>query len=503
MPKTAIVTDSSACLPAELIRAHQITIVPLAFLFDGDPHLDGSLNSRDFYALLRASRKFPTTASPPPAAFVEAFRQAAQTAEAALCITLPSTFSGTYSSALTAIELAQQELPGFPIHVVDSHCLAMCHGFAVLAAARAAEKGASIDTAEAVVRDVATRSYLIGALDTLRYLAKSGRVPMVVHWATSLLQIKPILAAKGEEIRAIARVRTMPRALSRLLSHVEERLDGQRPLHMAVMHADAPAAADDLTDAIRRRFDPDELLITEFTSVMGAHTGPGFVGVALFSGEPPGWDPDAVSVEPAQASQPGLEEDIRKLESSLSDVPPPASGGLALVLVSGLPGSGKSYFSRELTKRYRLAHLNSDVLRRALFPRPTHGAAESTRLFAAVHALVERLLSRSVGVVLDATNLKEEHRRPLYDIAERAGAVPVIVQTEAPPEIARRRLEARARDQDSEDASEATVAVYDRMRREAEPIERPHIRVDTSKDLEPALQEVLRRLGSVSERLAR
>jgi DegV family protein with EDD domain len=504
MPKIAIVTDSSACLPAELIRAHQITIVPLAFLFDGDPHLDGSLNSRDFYALLRASRRFPTTASPAPAAFVEAFRQAAQTAEAALCITLPSTFSGTYSSALTAIDLAREELPGFPIHVVDSHCLAMCHGFAVLAAARAAEKGASMDAAEEAVRDAATRSYLIGALDTLRYLAKSGRVPMVVHWATSLLQIKPILAATGEEIRAIARVRTMPRALSRLLSHVEERLDGQqRPLHMAVMHADAPAAADDLTDAIRRRFDPDELVVTEFTSVMGAHTGPGFVGVAFFSGEPPGRDPDAVSVEPAQASHSGLEEDIRKLESSLSDVPPPASGGPALVLVSGLPGSGKSYFSRELTKHYRLAHLNSDVLRKALFHRPTHGAAESTRLFAAVHALVERLLSRGVGVVLDATNLKEEHRRPLYDIADRAGAVLVIVQTEAPPEVARRRLESRARGQDSEDASEATVAVYDRMRREAEPIERPHIRVDMSKDLKPALQEVLRRLSSVSNRLAR
>ena len=491
MPKTAIVTDSSACLPSELIRAHRVTIVPLAFLFDGDVRDDGSLSSRDFYALLRASRKFPTTASPPPAAFVEAFRQAAQTAEAALCITLPSTFSGTYSSALTAMELAQQELSGFPIRVIDSHCLAMCHGFAVLAAARAAENGASMETAEAVVRDVAARSYLIGALDTLRYLAKSGRVPIVVHWATSLLQIKPLLAAKGEEVRAIGRVRTMPRALSRLLSHVEERLDGQRPLHMAVMHADAPAAADDVSDAIRRRFDPEELLVTEFTSVMGAHTGPGFLGVAFFSGEP------------AQASQPGLQEDVIKLESSLADLPPPASGGPALVLVSGLPSSGKSYFSRELTKRYPLAHLNSDVLRRALFLHPTHGAAESTRLFAAVHALVERLLSRGVSVVLDATSLKEAHRRPLYDIAERAGAVLVIVHTEVPPDVARRRLESRARGQDSEDASEATTSVYDRMRREAEPIERPHVRVDTSKELEPALQEVLRRLESMSERLAR
>jgi DegV family protein with EDD domain len=497
------VTDSSACLPAELIRAHRITIVPLAFLFDGDLRHDGSLSSRDFYALLRASRRFPTTASPPPAAFVEAFQQAARSADAALCITLPATFSATHGSALAAMKLAQQELPGFPIRVVDSHSLAMCHGFAVLAAARAAEKGASIDTAEAAVRAIAERSYLIGALDTLRFLAKSGRVPLLVHWAASLLQIKPILAATGEEIRAVGRARTMPRALNRLLSRIEERLDGQRPLHMAVMHAEAPAAADSLTDAVRQRFDPDELLVTEFTSVMGAHTGPGFVGVAFVSGEPTARAPNNASRDRTQASQPSLREDVLKLESSLTDLPPATPGGPSLVLVSGLPGSGKSHFSRQLTTRYPLAHLNSDVLRRTLFPHPTHSATESTRLFAAVHALVERLLARGVSLVLDATNLKEAHRRPLYDIAERTAALLVIVHTEAPPDVARRRLAARVDGQDAVGTSEATVPVYDRMKREAEPIERPHIRVDTSQDLEPALQEVLRRLESVRGRPAR
>jgi predicted kinase len=327
-------------------------------------------------------------------------------------------------------------------------------------------------------------------------------VPLVVHWATSLLQIKPILAAKGEKVRAIGRVRTMPRTLGRLLSHVEECLGGERPLHMAVMHADAASTANDLTDAIRQRFHPEELLVTEFTSVMGAHTGPGFVGVAFFSGDPAGRPPNTVSHQPAHTPRPGLLEDVAKLESSLADLPPEYTQP-ALVLVSGLPGSGKSYFSRELAKRYPLAHLDSDVLRKALFRHPTHSAAESARLFAAIHALVEVLLSRGAGVLLDATNLKEAHRRPLYDIAERTGTPLVIVHTEAPPEVARRRLESRARGPDTEDASEATVTVYDRMRREAEPIERPHVRVDTSNDLEPALREVIGRLESVRERLAR
>jgi hypothetical protein len=334
----------------------------------------------------------------------------------------------------------------------------------------------------------------VGVLDTLRYLVKSGRVPMVVHWATSLLRIKPILVAEGEEIHAAERVRAMPRAITRLLACIEERLEGERPLHMAVMHTDAPAAAGDLADAVRQRFKPDELLITEFTCVMGAHTGPGFVGVAFFSGQPIAEVAEAVGAHSAAASNPTLDEDVATLESSLRGVPA-SRPTPSLVLVSGLPGSGKSYFSRELCSRYPLAHLDSDALRRALFPQPTHGGAENERLFAAVHALLESLLARGVSAVLDATSLKEEHRRPLYEIADKAGARLVIVQTEAPPDVARQRLEARAHGDNRRDASEATVAVYDRMAREMETIERPHMKVDTSKDIDPALTDVLEQLA--------
>src|SRR3989304_3185038 len=144
MARVAVVTDSSACPPAALLKAHRITTVPLTFLFDGGLQYDGALSGREFYALLRASRRFPTTAAPAPAAFLEAFRRGAPA-------------------------------PGFPVRVVDCHCLAMCHGFAVLYAARAAGTGATLEEAEAVVRDVASRSHLLDMLHTLRYLAKSGR----------------------------------------------------------------------------------------------------------------------------------------------------------------------------------------------------------------------------------------------------------------------------------------------------------------------------------------
>jgi predicted kinase len=100
-----------------------------------------------------------------------------------------------------------------------------------------------------------------------------------------------------------------------------------------------------------------------------------------------------------------------------------------------------------------------------------------------------------VGTILDATSLKEAHRQPLYEIAERAGARLIIVQVEAPLAVARQRLEARSHSSDPRDASEATAAVYDRMRSEAEPIKRQHIRVDTSRDIEQALQTVLRQIA--------
>jgi DegV family protein with EDD domain len=490
MARVAVVTDSSACLPADLLRAQRIATVPLTFLFDGEPRYDGALSGREFYALLRASRRFPTTAAPAPAAFLEAYRQAATSAESALCVTLPATFSGTYDSALAAAEMAREELPGFPVRVADSHCLAMCHGFAVLYAARAAAAGATLDEAEAVAREVASRSHLLGVLDTLRYLAKSGRVPLVFHWATSLLRIKPILAAEGEEVRAAGRARTTRRALDRLVAQVEERLSPERPLHLAVMHADAEKEAMSLAGTLRERFQPEELLITESTSVMGAHTGPGFVGVAFFSGEP---------CRGGRSSTPSLEDDVSWLETALGDIPAPRPAPF-LVLVSGLPGSGKSHFSRELCRRYPLAHLNSDALRRALFPQPTHAATESARLFAAVHALLEQLLSRGVSAVLDATSLKEEHRRPLYAIAERAGAGLVIVRTEAPETVALGRLAARVRGSDPGDASEASPAVYNRMKSEVEPMERPHITVDTSRDIASALEAVLQQI-SVSRRV--
>src|SRR5574341_2088568 len=113
-----------------------------------------------------------------------------------------------------------------------------------------------------------------------------------------------------------------------------------------------------------------------------------------------------------------LDRDVRIIEAALAGLPPPQNHP-ALVLLSGLPASGKSHVAREIRRRYPIAHLESDALRKALFHRPVYTQQESTRLFSAIHELVARLVETGIPVLLDATNLKEAHREPLYRIAER------------------------------------------------------------------------------------
>lgn len=487
MPGVAVVADSSACLPADILEQYGIITVPLTFLLGGELCRDGAFSSAEFFRRLREASTPAVTNAPAPGEFLQAFRQARDAgAQAVLCLTLSSEYSGTYSSARNAAEMATRELPGLPVRAVDTGGLAMVHGFAVLAAARAARAGAGLDEAAAAAVAAASRGHLVGALDTMRYLAKSGRVPWIVHWAASALQIKPILAAEDGRVEGIGRVRTMARAIDRLLGYVAERTRQGGALHVAVMHSDAAARAQELARRVRESFAPAELMVTEFTSVMGVHTGPGFVGLAFYSGEG-----EAVA-NPSRAAA-ARERDVRRLEQSLGALPAPGAAPV-LVVLSGLPGSGKSHLARELSRRFPLALLESDALRRALVKRPTYSQAESGRLFAACQALLDRLLAQRVPALLDATNLKEIYRRPLYRLAEKHDARLVLVQVEAPPRVVRRRLERRAAGENPWDRSEAGLDVYEKMRPEAEPIARAHIVVDTSGDISPALDTIVRKV---------
>ena len=195
-------------------------------------------------------------------------------------------------------------------------------------------------------------------------------------------------------------------------------------------------------------------------------------------------------------ARPSLEGDARLLEGSLGTLPAPVARPVLLVL-SGLPGSGKSYLRRELQKRHPLAALESDALRRVLFQPARHTQREHRRLFPAMQLVAGRLLGRGISVVYDATNLREAHREPLYRLAADHGAHLLVIAVSAPDEVIRKRLAEREARADPLDASDATVAVFEKMRPEAEPVARAHVAVDTSQVMGPVLDNIARELQAV------
>ena len=191
---------------------------------------------------------------------------------------------------------------------------------------------------------------------------------------------------------------------------------------------------------------------------------------------------------------PGRYDDTGLLLASLPRLPQPATRPV-LVVMSGLPGTGKSTLSRALAARFPMVHVQSDALRRVLFPRPTYAGAENVRLFPAAQRVIGILLDRKLPVLFDATNLVEAQRALVYRIAEERGSGLVIVRVVAPEGVVWERLARRGgREGDREDRSEADWETYLNMRDNVEPIRRPHVVVDTTRDTAAAVRRVVARL---------
>ncbi len=283
--KVALVCDSAACLPPELVSELGIQVVPMELVIDGRTYMDGvDITPGEFYSILGRSERPPTTAAPQPASFVEAIARAAGHGDAVLCLTLLSTISATHGAAEVALELAKEALPGVQVELMDTGTAAGAQGLVVLAAARAAAGGADLPRARAAAARVSRGVELIAFLDTLHYLWKGGRVPRIAAWATSVLALKPMMEMKQGEIRPLERPRTRRHAIDRLLALVRKRADGN-PIRANVMHALASDDAEAIRERLMAELECIECLVSEFTPVMGAHTGPGLVGIAFHKEE--------------------------------------------------------------------------------------------------------------------------------------------------------------------------------------------------------------------------
>jgi predicted kinase len=277
-------------------------------------------------------------------------------------------------------------------------------------------------------------------------------------------------------------------ALEKIVDYARRRAEG-RDLRVAVMHAEAPKLAEALAAQASDQLDPTDVIVTEFTTAMGVHTGPGFVGLAFYA-------PEAVRGPRARHASQRSQNDRDFLERSLGELPPPELVP-SFVVLSGLPASGKTHLARELARRRPFAALHIDSLRKTLFPNPTYSQAEHARTFAAVHELIDLLLARGVSVLYDATNLKEQHRQVLFEISEKNEATFQLVQVEASERVIRQRLSDRT-SAAGHGESDAGIDVYESMLAAKEPIMQSYLKVDTTKDILPAVDKILDELNEVN-----
>jgi len=284
MKKVAVVTDTTACIPQEQVERYDIEIVPVQLIFEDRTYRDGiDISAAEFYARLRQTSRPPTTSSSSPEMYLEAYQKASQRAASILCITEPSKFSAMLDSAAVASELLRKKLPEVDMELIDCTTAAAGQGLVTLAAARAAATGQNLRQVKEIAENVMEHVKLFATLDTLDYLVKSGRVPQAAALVNSILQIKPVFTLNHVNARTVALPRTIESAMKRILKLMERNVVRGKPLHVAVMHADAPDNALVLREHIAAQFHCSELFITEFTPVMGVHTGPGLLGVAFYS----------------------------------------------------------------------------------------------------------------------------------------------------------------------------------------------------------------------------
>ncbi|HEY4666072.1 MAG TPA: DegV family protein [Anaerolineales bacterium] len=276
MAKPAFVTDSTSYLPEELRRRHEIQVIPQVLVWGGETLLDGvDIMPTAFYERLKTADVMPTTSQAPIGAFKDLFEPHVRAGRPVLAILVSQKLSGTIQSAQSAKDM----FPGARIEIVNSESTAMAMGFQVLAAARAAEAGKSFDEVLAVAKDARNHTGVVLVVDTLEFLHRGGRIGGAARLLGTALNLKPILELQDGVIEAVERVRTRSKAQARLLSLLEERINGRPNLRLAVLHAAAEQEARQLLDEAAKRLNPMETVFSEVSPVVGAHVGPGTLGL--------------------------------------------------------------------------------------------------------------------------------------------------------------------------------------------------------------------------------
>jgi DegV family protein with EDD domain len=269
-----IVTDSACDLPQARADALGIEIVPLTIRFGDEEFVDRvELSNEEFWRKVATSPVLPETAAPSPGAFEERFRALAEAgADGVVCINLSSRLSGTMQSAQVAAKALEGDLP---VKVVDSMSVSMGLGNQCVSARRMAEDGADVAAVAERAEDIARRTRLFGALDTLEHLRRGGRIGGAQAMLGSMLSIKPVIEVRDGVVAESGKVRTR----SKSLAHLAEKLAGAKdPQDVYVFHAQAPDI-DEFLERVCTIVPRDQIEVGEIGPVIGTHAGPRTIGV--------------------------------------------------------------------------------------------------------------------------------------------------------------------------------------------------------------------------------
>jgi DegV family protein with EDD domain len=276
VPNVAIVTDSVADLPPQVAEEFGITVVPLVVRFGTDLYRDGlDLGPDQFYGKLRTSKVLPATSVPPPAAFADAYDKLAEKANEIVVISLTSKLSATYQVALQAAGLMKKRCR---VEVLDSQWAVMAQGFIAIAAAKAAQAGASLDEVLDVARHTMHRVDMHAAFDTLEYLERGGRIGKAQAFLGSLLKVNPIIGMKDGEVHPCARERSRAKAIDYLYNFATsfDNVEG-----LAVEYATDLDEANRLVRRLHSKYPQVPIYLSRTSPVIGTHTGPGLIIVSV------------------------------------------------------------------------------------------------------------------------------------------------------------------------------------------------------------------------------
>ena len=283
--RTAIVADTTSYLPPELLKRHDVHLIDLYVGLEGAQEREGEIGDlSNFYERLRASGESVTTSQPSVGDFLAVYEPLLAEGREIVSIHLAAGISGTYESAVQACEqLTADGKGGERIQVFDSRTGAGGMGLMVLGAAQAAERGESGTDVKAAADEVRAGFKFWFAVDTLEYLRRGGRIGAARAWIGSTLKIKPILTLE-DEITPVERVRTRAKSLERLRDYARQRHESGFDAWV-VQHVQDPENAARLVDACWPIFGCDPIFTSEIGPVIGAHVGPGLLGIGATSSE--------------------------------------------------------------------------------------------------------------------------------------------------------------------------------------------------------------------------